>query len=176
MNRECGSCTLCCKLLPVKGINKPALKRCQFQRHTGCTVYHKPEKGFPWECGLWNCIWLQGDDAANLSRPDRSHYVIDVMPDYVTAQEPDLGVIKIPVVQIWVDPKHPEAHRDPELRAWLLRRQGFAGLIRYGNEEAFVLFPPYMMNTHEWVEKRSGNLQKEKTHSFREVLTALNEL
>ncbi len=176
MKRECGDCQLCCVLVPVRGINKPANTPCKDQSHArGCKVYHNPLKGFPWECGLWSCIWVYNDDAANLRRPDRSRYVLDPMPDFVPAPDSELGEIKIPVIQIWCDPKYPDCHRDPELRAWIERRRGFAGLVRYGNDEAFVLFPPYMMNTNEWTEKRGG-LQAESTHSFREVLKALEEL
>jgi hypothetical protein len=172
MKRECGSCTLCCRLLPVKGVNKPANTRCKFQRHSGCQVYHKPEKGFPWECQLWECAWLQGNDTGNLRRPDRSHYVLDIMPDFVTAQDPKLGEIKIPAVQIWVDPKFPDAHRDPALREWLIRRTGFVGLVRFDNENGMVLVPPYMMDTGEWLEKTHGNVQ-EGNHSFAQVLEVL---
>jgi len=38
--RVCGSCSLCCKLLPIPPLNKPAGKRCDYQRHgKGCTIY-----------------------------------------------------------------------------------------------------------------------------------------
>lgn len=175
MQRECGSCTLCCRLLPVKGINKPSNTRCQHQRHgKGCAVYHKLEKGFPWECGVWNCIWLQGGEfAADLRRPDRSHYVVDVMPDYVTAQDPKFGEVRIPAIQIWCDPKYPDAHRDSALRAWLIQRTGFVGLVRFDGEKGLVLIPPYMMDNGEWLEKAQGNVV-EGHHSFGQVLEALS--
>ena len=172
MRRECGTCTLCCRLLPVKGANKPANTRCQFQQTgKGCRVYHKPEKGFPWECALWSCVWLQNDDAADLRRPDRSRYVIDIMPDFVTNQSADGEKIEIPVVQIWIDPKFPDCHRDPELRAWLIRRQGFCGLVRYGNDDALLIIPPYLNDTGEWIEK--GSNMREANHSFADVLKVL---
>ena len=158
----------------MKGVNKPALTRCKFQSHArGCKVYHKPEKGFPWECGLWSCVWLDGKDSdtAKLSRPDRSHYVIDIMPDYITAEDPKIGQVRIPCIQIWADPKYPDCHRDPELRAWLIRRHGFVGLVRWSGEDATVLIPPYMMDNGQWLE-RTQNLAKE-THSFSQVLEAL---
>jgi hypothetical protein len=173
MRRECGGCTKCCSLLPVKGINKPANTRCQHQRHhKGCAVYHKPEKGFPWECGLWECVWLQGHDTGDLRRPDRSGYVIDIMPDYVTNEQADGQKIVIPVVQIWADDKFPNCHRDPELRAWLIRREGFCGLVRYGNDDALLLVPPYLNDTGEWIEK--GSNMREKNHTFTQVLEALS--
>jgi len=36
MNRTCGGCTLCCKLLPVRELKKPANTRCQHQRAEIC--------------------------------------------------------------------------------------------------------------------------------------------
>jgi hypothetical protein len=176
MRRECGDCTLCCRLLPVKGINKPSNTRCKFQRHTGCQVYHQPGKGFPWECGAWNCVWLQGGKfAADLRRPDHARYVVDVLPDYVTAQDRNAGEIRIPAVQIWCDPKYPDAHRDPALRAWLIERTGFVGLVRFDGEKGLVLVPPYMMENGEWLEKSQGNVV-EGNHSFGQVLQALGHV
>lgn len=155
--RQCGDCQLCCKLLPVRSVAKLAGQRCSHQQHhKGCNVYAKLWNVAP-ECKLWNCRWLTNDDAGELRRPDRSHYVIDVMPEYVTVN--DDGVEKtVPVVQIWVDPAYPDAHRDPALRAWLLRRgaEGWAGLVRYSAEDGFVIFPPNMMDDGQWHERGSN--------------------
>lgn len=176
LSRTCGSCQLCCRLLPVKGINKPALTRCQHQRHgKGCAVYHKPEKGFPWECGLWSCVWLTNNETGDLRRPDHSHYCVDIMPDYVTTEAPDGVKVVIPAVQIWADPKYPDCHRDPALRAWLLKRHGFIGLVRFSGDDAIALIPPYMMDNDQWLEKGSG-LREEETHSFSDVLQALGPI
>jgi hypothetical protein len=43
-----------------------------------------------------------------------------------------------------VDPKHPEAHRDPSLRRSIERRaqQGIAALIRFNERDAITLFAP----------------------------------
>jgi len=54
----------------------------------GCAIYAKR----PMSCALWNCRWLVNDDTAELSRPDRSPYVIDIMPDYVTVLDRETGV------------------------------------------------------------------------------------
>src|SRR3974390_97093 len=133
--RQCGECQLCCKLLPVASVEKPAGKACRFSKfHKGCTVYRT--RAMPMDCAVWNCRWLVNDDAAELSRPDRSHYVIDVMPDFVTVVDNATGEkTNVQVVQIWIDPDCPDAHRDPALRRWLERRneQGLgqvAALIR----------------------------------------------
>jgi hypothetical protein len=118
MKRQCGDC---CKLLPVPPLQKAAGVACRFQKfHKGCAVYHKPE--MPPECSIWNCRWLVTDDTDELSRPDRAHYVIDVMPDFITINQEDGEPQNIQVAQIWVDPKYPDAHRDPTLRRWMFRR------------------------------------------------------
>ena len=93
------------------------------------------------------------------------------MPDFVTNQSADGEKTAIPVVQIWIDPKFPDSHRDPELRAWLIRRQGFCGLVRYGNDDALLIIPPYLNDTGEWIEK--GSNMRESNHSFADVLKAL---
>lgn len=172
MTRQCGDCTLCCKLLPVRALDKGASERCKHQRHTGCRVYHKP--GMPSECALWNCRWLV-EDAGGTSRPDRSHIVIDVMPDFIAATNDETGEkFNIEVIQCWIDPKHPDAHRDPVFREYVEqqgRDHGRAALIRYNAKEAFTLFPPSMTGG-EWVEKKGG--VREETHSFLEIARALS--
>jgi hypothetical protein len=171
-NRRCGECTLCCVLLPVKSLNKPANTRCAHARGLGCNIHRK--EGFPAECALWNCRWLINDDAGDLQRPDRSHYVIDIVPDFVTTG--DARQIKIPIIQIWCDPRYPEAHRDPALRAWIIRQTGFAALVRYNDRDAIFLLPPYMSDTGQWEEiggNRTGMI--EETHRADQIAAALYE-
>lgn len=161
MTRRCGNCTLCCRLLPQRELNKAASQRCEHQRHTGCKIYDQR----PSSCRLWSCRWLVEDDTATLRRPDFSHYVIDIMPDFITATEPGKEPIQIPVVQVWVDPRYPEAHRDPELRAFIARRgeeAGMAALIRYSSSRGFVLFPPALTGG-DWIENRDGVGDREHT-------------
>jgi hypothetical protein len=172
--RRCGDCQLCCKLLPVADLGKPAGQRCKFQRALkGCTVYHQPRKGFPPSCALWNCAWLGGgDDTANLSRPDRVHYVIDIMPDFVTLKpHDDSEPTVLPVIQVWVDPAFPEAHRDPGLRAYIQARgekEGCAALIRSSASDAFLLAPPSVSSDRQWHEKRTDRVVEE-THTIEDV-------
>lgn len=159
--RRCGECQLCCKLVPVKELGKVAGQRCQYQKALkGCRVYHRPDKGFPPSCGLWNCAWLGGGTGTEgLSRPDRVHYVIDVMPDFVTAVQDTGERIDIPVIQVWCDPAFPDAHRDPGLRAYLAQRaeqEGAAALIRYDSEKAFVLVAPALRAERDWYEHHTS--------------------
>ena len=169
-HRTCGGCTLCCKLMPVAEIGKKGGIRCQHQKHTGCSIYHQP--GMPHSCQIWSCRWLIDPETKDLSRPDRSRYVLDPVPDFVIAQTPQPdGSIKsesLPVMQVWVDPRYPDAHRDPALRAYLEATRTMA-LIRYGegnvDGEGFVLCPPCLSSTHDWVEAEAKSSGREHTKS-----------
>jgi len=161
--RACNECTLCCKLLPIREIGKRANTMCTHQRSgKGCTVYHA--EGFPVSCGLWSCIWLSTED--DLPRPDRAHYVIDPSPDFV-----EVSGQRVPVVQIWIDPKYPHVHRDPKLRAWLERRfetRGEVGLVRFDSSKAIALFPPafpFSPPQGRWIEKGGTSTE----HSAQEI-------
>lgn len=172
--RQCGDCQLCCKLLPVRSVAKLAGQRCSHQSHAkGCKVYDRLAMVSP-ECRLWSCRWLVEDDTADLRRPDRSHYVIDIMPDFVTVRNDETGALEhIQVVQIWVDPRFPDAHRDPALRAYLERRakERIIALVRLDDEKSIALFPPSLSEGGQWIEK--GNGVRTEIHSPEELLRAL---
>jgi hypothetical protein len=177
--RKCGDCQLCCKLLPmqanadkageVTGImrelvrrgladtrelngmlndfDKPAGCRCPHQRAgKGCTVYQKR----PFGCRYWSCRWLVGNDTQDLPRPDRCGYVIDLMPDFI-----QVDGTPVEVVQVWVDPRRPDVHRDPKLRAYLARHgeQGKAAIVRLNASDGIILFPPALSSDGQWHER-----------------------
>jgi hypothetical protein len=168
-NRRCGTCTLCCKLLPVQELHKDAGVRCQHQRHTGCAIYRTK----PSACSLWSCVWLMGK-APDLARPDRSHYVIDPMPDYITIRNDESGESeKVVIVQIWIDPRFPDAHRDDVLRGYL-SRLAMPALIRYNSTAAMVLFPPECTADDEWHEVTT-NMVAVKQHDFADIHAVMTE-
>jgi hypothetical protein len=200
MTRQCGSCTLCCKLLPMASrpgtVNravtamvdaglatyaeyagarrewtKPAGARCQHQRRTGCAIYAER----PASCRMWSCRWLSSDDTAALSRPDRAHYVIDAVPDYVTAVSQDGEKVDVPVVVIWLDPDFPDAHRDPALRTYLKRRgnEGMVALIRLDERRGFVVFPPALSSDGEWHETSLDQSQCMAQHNAADIFRTL---
>ncbi len=199
MDRRCGDCELCCKLLPMTGdqkvhesarntahkmmelgwmnpsefydsihdFDKPAGAKCPYQKHgKGCTIYNKR----PFGCRIWNCRWLVSDDTNDLRRPDRSHYVIDIAPDFVVTDE---GV-NIPVIQVWVDKNYREAHRDPALREYLKRRwekEGCAALIRWDNREDCMFL---VWQNGEWFEKTSNMKLDMTPHSALEKAAVMS--
>ena len=92
--RQCGSCQLCCRLLPIHDaiqvrttgdmvvreavlFHKDDGKRCHQQCSKGCAIYDRR----PDACRHWTCQWLKGEDVGQ--RPDRAHMVVDTLPDYV---------------------------------------------------------------------------------------------
>lgn len=176
MERKCGECTMCCSLLPVVSLSKGAGERCKHQRGLGCNIHHK--EGFPGECGLWNCRWLVDDTTGALQRPDRSHYVIDIVPDFITAKANDGREQQAAVIQVWVDPRFPDAHRDPAFRQWLTANEPrCAAIIRFNERDAVILIPPHMSSTGDWEEVGGDrSIIENRTHSGEETAGVLSRL
>jgi len=196
--RQCGDCQLCCKLLPVhddepwrgQPLHKPAGVKCPHQKFgVGCKVYGT--SAMPFCCKIWQCRWIVNDDTSDLSRPDRSHYVLDIAPDHITMENNETkATTAIQVVQIWIDPKYPDAHRDPALRAYLLRRgeQGIAALVRYDNKRALTIIPPNMvgegavppgwLHPGGWIEipHDSPNVKAVGEHTLADTIAALGPM
>lgn len=73
----CGPCTLCCKVLAVKEIDKPTNTWCKHaSRASGCGIYDTR----PTSCRQFNCVWLSNNLAPHL-RPDKIHGVITLTTD-----------------------------------------------------------------------------------------------
>lgn len=111
--KTCGTCTLCCELLPVQSIGLKSFTRCQYQRPifhkdgAGCSIYsHRPAA-----CRTWSCGWLVSPDVPDEYRPDRVGFVIDVMKDLVQINGEDADA-----AQIWVQRGHEEDWRDGKAR------------------------------------------------------------
>lgn len=150
--RSCGSCTACCTQVPVvlsETEHKPANTRCKHLCSKGCRIYETR----PRPCVAWSCRWLFDQDTAELRRPDQSGYVIDCATDTVLADGQPVHV-----VQVWVDPKRRDAHRDPALRRYLALlavRHNLMTIVRWSSEDGMALLPPAMNETGEWIEFES---------------------
>lgn len=158
MTRQCGTCSLCCRLLPVTSIGKGDNERCAHQRRTGCAIYDQR----PHDCRLWSCLWLAG---APVGRPDRVGYVVDPMPDYVTVAETGE---RVSVMQVWVDPRRRDAHEDLALRAFIDASK-IGAIVRFSARDAFPLFPPSVTG-RGWVITES---QVEASHSAADILQTI---
>lgn len=151
MTRQCGDCGLCCRVLPIGEIGKKHGVQCSYHKFKkGCTLHGTPAK--PESCNRWSCWWLL-DPRFDLPRPDRAGYMIDMMPDFVVFGEDVFTGKRVNALQIWADPKRPEAWRDA--MDWIKRVIGdreAVAVIRFSSNEALTLVPPCLSDTGDWVE------------------------
>lgn len=75
--RECGSCTLCCKLTFVPELSKVEGQKCIHCTHN-CSIY--PIR--PNSCRTYECAWLSGKVDASL-KPDIVGFIVEVYPKMV---------------------------------------------------------------------------------------------
>lgn len=96
--RSCGSCSLCCKLLGITELEKPAGKWCSHAAlpGKGCKVYDDR----PHSCRTFACGWLVNETFGDHWHPQRSKMVISINADG-----------DVPVMQIYVDPSNREGWR-----------------------------------------------------------------
>jgi len=153
-------------LLPQKELDKAALIRCQHQRHSdkgSCRIYARR----PPSCMAWSCRWLIDADTAALSRPDRSHVVVDQMPDVIGIMDNATGEMHdMEAIQVWCDPAYPDAWKHQSLldyfNAKAAERQ-IAVLVRYGSSAGLVAFPPNTTGQAEWSVHQSNQEWKESS-------------
>ncbi len=73
--KSCGACTLCCKVMAIRELDKPRGKWCGHCRPgVGCTIYDER----PPSCRAFRCLWLLDPLAPDFAKPDRSKAVLDV--------------------------------------------------------------------------------------------------
>ena len=73
MARECGGCTLCCKLMVIPELAKPKDVWCQqCAIGEGCKIYDQR----PGSCRDFNCAWLTSDGLPDHWYPARSKMVL----------------------------------------------------------------------------------------------------
>lgn len=75
--RECGGCTLCCKVYNVVAFGKPAGKWCSHCRPgRGCTIHDH----LPSECAAFDCLWKTMPALPMHWKPDLAKMVLTVHP------------------------------------------------------------------------------------------------
>ncbi|SEC27640.1 zinc/iron-chelating domain-containing protein [Bradyrhizobium erythrophlei] len=87
--RQCGSCTLCCKVLEVTDLGKPVNTVCNHIRAGGgCDIYNER----PRQCRSFSCAWLQGhldDDWYPETAGMVPHFGLDALNVQVDLDDPD---------------------------------------------------------------------------------------
>ena len=108
MGRECGSCTLCCKLFPVPDLAKPAGKWCpHIAQGKGCGIHASR----PQVCRDFFCQWVFNEDLGPEWKPEVSRFVLSIYPGSNS-------------LAVTVDPGTPAAWRqEPYLRLFRMWAQ-----------------------------------------------------
>jgi hypothetical protein len=89
LERSCGSCTLCCRVLEIQVLDKPAGILCRHNTGTGCGIYlERPEI-----CARWHCLWRRIGALPAALRPDRSGVIFSLESRVPVADAPDAACI-----------------------------------------------------------------------------------
>jgi hypothetical protein len=71
--RQCGECTLCCKIPCIPSLAKPSDRWCPHcDIGKGCKVYSFRPKA----CVEFRCLWLDNDAIKEEHRPDKIHFYV----------------------------------------------------------------------------------------------------
>jgi hypothetical protein len=73
---NCGDCTLCCDLFPVKWLDKPANTKCK-HCDKGCKIHDTK----PAECRDFDCMYIQVENIPISLRPDNCKVIFEKLDD-----------------------------------------------------------------------------------------------
>jgi len=97
--RECGECTLCCKVMAIEELAKPASSWCPHCKpRRGCLIYANR----PAECRAFSCLWLVNDLLDQHWKPSKSRLVLTTSEDGI---------------EVRCDPGFPDAWRKEPFRS-----------------------------------------------------------
>ena len=116
--RACGSCMMCCKVLPLAELDKPAGKWCVNARAgVGCVIHDTR----PLACRTFACSWLSSPSLGDEWKPDRARFVLSVEAN---------GALRVTC-----DPAQPTA--------W--RREPYHTQIRQWSEQGAAMQKPLLL-------------------------------
>jgi len=77
--RDCGKCSLCCKVLGIGELKKPAGSWCSHCKpgKGGCAIYQQR----PSECDNFNCLWLTSSEFDSAWYPPTAKMVVHLESD-----------------------------------------------------------------------------------------------
>jgi len=80
VSRQCGDCSLCCKVLRIPELEKPKDQWCpNFMAGTGCGIY--PDR--PSSCRDFVCRWLVDETMGPEWKPSLCKLVLDTKPGFL---------------------------------------------------------------------------------------------
>lgn len=131
--RTCGTCTLCCKAVPVGAIEKPRDRWCPHcVKGKGCAVYtDRPE-----ECQRWTCLYLQDAELPEALKPERSHVVFDPVIAPVGIDNKEHRAL-----QVWFDAGYPQSWQHRHILRMMkhyMRTYGVMVLVRTGYDAVLI--------------------------------------
>lgn len=106
MSRECGDCTLCCKIERIVEFDKPSNTWCEHCKD-GCALFNKPER--PEVCRTFRCLWLDNPDTPEWMRPDKVGFYAVEKGEYtkvVVDPDRDTGINRLLVEYLVGGDKH----------------------------------------------------------------------
>lgn len=124
--RQCGSCTLCCKVMGVHegDFHKPKDRWCPHAlKHAGCGIYETR----PTKCRDFNCLWVTGQFGHPEHRPDKIHGVVTSSTDgknWVIHEDPGYEGFARQALK-------------PAITAWLDRGEEHYVIVVCGNKRSF---------------------------------------
>lgn len=151
MSGGCGSCTLCCKLMGVKELDKPNDKWCDHcDKSSGCTIYEtRPES-----CRIFECVWLQTQTPTHPGQtplppelqPNRCHVVLCQHP---TDEK---------VIQARVDPVYPDAWKKGPIGRLIARlsEHGVSIIVACGDKRHAILTQDQAVKVINFVADPTG--------------------
>jgi hypothetical protein len=126
--KACGDCTLCCKVMAIEELTKPASCWCSHcEPGRGCRIYDSR----PTECRSFGCLWLTDDRLDERWRPSKSKLVLTTSQDGI---------------EIRCDPGFPNAWRkEPfcsEIRRWAVSGEALDVTVVVIVGEKMILVTP----------------------------------
>ncbi len=128
--RECGDCTMCCKVLEVGALKKPAGTWCTHcTTSRGCGIYETR----PQECRDFMCAWLESHTLDERWKPSLCKFVVSAEPGNVN-------------LKVSVDPARPDAWRKEPFysyfKAWVGSRIERGGkVVILNGKRAIAVLP-----------------------------------
>ena len=127
-SKTCGDCALCCKVMAIEELAKPASSWCPHCKPgRGCLIYADR----PAECRTFSCLWLVNELLDERWKPNRSKLVLTTSEDGI---------------EVRCDPGFPDAWRkEPfrsEIRQWAISGEGHDVTVVVITGEKMILVTP----------------------------------
>jgi hypothetical protein len=128
--RQCGDCTMCCKVMPIEELSKPAHQWCQHARPgSGCAIYQSR----PAECRGFACSWLLAKAIGEHWKPTKSKMVLVHRRDHQ---------LERPLIMVHTDRSYPNAWRRSPYYEELKRQCGQISVVIILSDRSRVMMCP----------------------------------